>query len=468
MDVVAQLKLFLEPKSIAVVGANPNSGELSFNIVENLAQCGYQGQVYPVNPNYAEILGRKCYASVKEIAGDVDLAIIVTPRGAVPNIVTQCGEKGIRAAIVVGQGFAEAPDEEGNRLQQEVVEAARKARVRILGPNTFGSANAFTNFSAAFLKQTDVRKLPVGLICQSGLFFGTVGRLRLLGKGLDLGNSCDIDISDALEYFEQDPQVKVIVLHIEGIKDGRRFKEVAQRVARKKPILALKTGKSERAAKAAQCHTGSLIGREEVWDAVFKQCGIIRASSLDGLGDLVRAFCYLPPIAGRGVGVLTGSGGIGILSMDACAEYNLEAVELSPEVKQRLNDMSPPWCPVGNPLDTWPIAMMSPRPITETLKALMQEVLGDPRVNALVFFGGTWFESLSPPITEVIKEIADTFPDKPIALCFCEGWLCDIRAKDLAEKLEEAGKVAVFSNPDDALRALSRLADYYEFLNATS
>jgi acetyltransferase len=263
--------------------------------VENLGNCGYQGKVYPVNPNYKEILGKRCYPSVKEIPGDVDLAIIVTPRKVVPQIVSQCGEKGIKAAIVVGQGFSDSADEEGKRLQQQLVEVARNGGVRILGPNTVGSANAFINFTTSFLKQTDIRKLPVGVVCQSGLFFGTVGRLRLLGKGLDLGNSCDIDVAEAMEYFAEDPQVKVIVLHIEGIRNGKRFREVARRVVKKKPVLVLKTGRSERSARAAQSHTGSLVGKDEVWDAVFKQCGIIRANDIDELGDLVRAFSYLPP-----------------------------------------------------------------------------------------------------------------------------------------------------------------------------
>jgi acyl-CoA synthetase (NDP forming) len=465
MDVISQLEPFFEPGSIAVVGANPNSGELAFNLVENLAKNGYRGKVYPVNPNYSEVLSQKCYPNLKEIPEKVDLAVILTSRNVVPDIVKQCGDKKIRAATVVGQGFAEAEDEEGKRLQQRVVEAARKGGVRVLGPNTFGSANAYINFSTAFQKQTDMRKVPVGVISQSGLFFGTMGRMRLIGKGIDVGNTCDVDIADVLEYFERDPQVKVIVLHIEGIKEGKRFREVAQRVAKKKPVLAMKTGKSERAAQAAQSHTASLIGDDAVWDAVFKQCGIIRVRSLDELGDLVKAFLYLPLMRGRGIAITTGSGGIGIMSMDACSEYNLEVVELSTQTRRRLKAMSPSWHRIGNPLDTWPIVMLAPRPLAESFKALVTEVLREPRVNGLLFFGGAWFEHLTPPITQVIKELADAFPDKPLAFTFCEGWLYDIRAEDLSEKLEKTGKGAIFSNPDDAIRALSRLADYYEFRN---
>ena len=467
MSSVTQLKPFLEPRSIAVVGANPNSGEQAFNVVENLAQCGYQGKVYPVNPNYKEILGRECYPSVKEIPGGVDLAIIVTPRAIVSGIVKQCGEKGIKAAIVVGQGFSDAADEEGKRVQQQLVEVARKGGVRILGPNTVGSANAFINFSAAFLKQTDIRKLPVAVVCQSGLFFGTVGRARLLGKGLDLGNSCDIDVAEAMEYFAEDPQVKVIVLHIEGIRDGRRFREVARRVVKKKPVIALKTGRSERSARAAQSHTGSLVGKDEVWDAVFKQCGIIRADNIDELGDLVRAFSYLPTMAGRGIGVVTASGGIGIMTLDACAKYNLEVVELSPETVRRLNAMSPVWYKASNPLDIWPLIINSPRPFGETLRMAMTEVLRDPGVNAIVVFAGAWFEGFKPLITDVMKETADAFPNKPIAWCPYDGWLFNIHSRDLADKLEEAARAAVFSIPDDAVRALARLAEYSDLRNIT-
>jgi acetyltransferase len=463
MTSVSQLKLFLEPKSIAVVGANPNTGEQAFNVVENLANCGYQGKVYPVNPNYMEILGKKCYPSVNHIPDDIDLAIIVTPRQTISQIVKQCGEKGIRAAIVVGQGFADA-DDEGKRLQQELVNVAHKSGVRILGPNTVGSANAFIDFSAAFLKQTDIRKQPVAIVCQSGLFFGTVGRLKLLGKGLDLGNACDIDVAEAMEYFAEDPQIKVIVLHIEGIRgDGKKFREAAQRVTKKKPVLALKTGRTERSARAAQSHTGSLVGKDEVWDAVFKQSGIIRANDIDELGDLVKTFSYLPFMKGKGIGVVTASGGIGIMTLDACAKYNLEVVELTPKTKRRLNSMSPTWYKAGNPLDIWPLIINSTRPFGETLRTAMTEVLSDPRVNAIVVFAGAWFQGFKPLITDVMKETADAFPDKPIAWCPYDGWLFNIRSRDLQDKMEETGRAAVFSIPDDAVRALSKLADYSEF-----
>ena len=464
-DPVAHIRPFFEPQSVAVIGASPVTGDESFNVVDNLAQTGYRGKIYPVNPKYSEILGLKCYADVTEIPGKVDLAVIVTSRKRVLPIIEQCTRKEIKAVIVIAGGFADAGDDEGKRLQREMVEIARRGGVRILGPNTVGSANAFIDFSTSFVKQTGIRELPVGLVCQSGLFFGTIGRLRLLGKGLDIGNACDVDVIEGLEYFEQDEQVKVIVLHIEGVRDGRRFRNVARRVARKKPVLVLKTGRNVLAARAARSHTGSLVGRDEVWDAVFKQCGIIRVDNLDELGDLVRAFTYLPLMKGRGMGVLTAMGSVGVMSMDFCAEYGLEMAELSASVRGRIEGMPPEWFKAGNPLDIWPILMTSSRPLGENLRALLSAVMSEPAVNGIFLVAGAWFERLSPPITEVLMETADAFPDKPIAWCPYEGWLREIRAEDLSDMLEQAGKAAVFTSPHGALKALAKLAEYYEFLH---
>ena len=461
---IDQIRCFLEPKSVAVVGAHAQTGEQAFNVIEQLIQSGYQGQIYPVNPNYDNIIGRKCYPNVEALPGDVDLAIIMSSRLEAPRIVEQCAQKKIRAAIVVGAGFADA-DEKGRRLQQEIVNTARSSVIRILGPNTIGSANAFANFSTSFAKQTDMKRLPIGVVCQSGMFFGTIGRLKLLGKGVDLGNSCDVDVSEVLEYFGQDPDVKVIVLHIEGIEDGKRFKEVAQRISRKKPILALKMGRTERAANAAQSHTGSLVGQDEVWDAVFKQSGIVRADTIDELGDLVNAFCYLPLMMGRRVGVLSASGGIGIASIDACAKYKLDIAEFSPKVKQRLEAVSPSWFSANNPLDIWPIILTSKLPYGEAFRKVLLEVLGDPNIDGIVLFAGAWFERMNPSIIDTIGNVVNRYPDKPVAWCPYYGWLYYIQPEDLLSKLDNVGMPVIFFIPDDALRALSKLAEYYEYVN---
>ncbi|MDY7032623.1 MAG: CoA-binding protein, partial [Thermodesulfobacteriota bacterium] len=287
MDTVEQLRLFFEPRSVALVGVSSRTGVYSFNILENILDLGYKGEVYPVNPRSKEILGKKTSPCISEIGTDVDLAVISTPRSQLPGIIKECIRCGIKAVIVVGQGFADARDEEGKRLQREIEGMIRGTETRVVGPNTIGVSNPFIDFSTSFVKQPEMKRLPIGIISQTGMFSGSFPDLNILGKGIDLGNACDIDFSDCLEYFENDQDTKILFLHIEGIKDGRRFMEVARRVAKKKPILALKTGVSPSSAQVAQSHTGSIIGNNEVWDAVFEQSGIIRVNDFDEIGDLV-------------------------------------------------------------------------------------------------------------------------------------------------------------------------------------
>jgi len=261
MNVVEQMKRFVEPKSVAIFGVSrrPNI----HHILQNLLSYGYQGKIYPINPNATEILGVKTYSRIADITDEIELAIINLPRSLVPGIVRECVEHGIQSIIIETQGFADAIDEKGKQLQREIDKLIKESHVRILGPNSLGTANAFTNFSSAYSK-LNMAKIPVGIICQTGVFFHHLSQLVLVGKGIDLGNACDIDFADAMEYFEQDSETKIVVLHIEGVRDASRFITTANRLAQKKPVLALKTGRSELATEAVQSHTGSLIGKDEV------------------------------------------------------------------------------------------------------------------------------------------------------------------------------------------------------------
>jgi acetyltransferase len=457
-----QLKPFFEPRSVAIIGIRIHVPELEFNILKNLLEYGYQGAIYPVHPTASEILGIKAYPSVKDTPGDVDLAVISTPRSIVPKIVKECTEKGIKLIIIVSQGFADAEDEEGKELQEEVIRIARKGGARIVGPNTLGTVNAFINFSTSFARQLDMQRIPVGVICQTGMFLANSPQLKLLGKGIDLGNACDVNCAECLEYFGQDPEVRLIVMHIEGMREGRKFLEVCGQVAKKKPILALKTGTSEKAAKAALSHTGSLVGRDDVWDAAFRHCGVVRVSDHDELGDMAKTFLHLPLVKGRRLGVISMSGGIGIMSLDACEKYDLEMAKLSSEAERKLIEMSPPWMGIGNPVDLWPAIMTSRRPVTEVLRTGLHIVLSDQNVDAVLLIAAAYFERLSTPVTQIVFEAADTFRDKPIVWWPYEGWMYQICLSELEKKVGGAG-VAIFPSPDRAIRALAKLADYTEF-----
>ncbi|MDY6907445.1 MAG: CoA-binding protein [Chloroflexota bacterium] len=461
----SEMKRFLEPRSVAVIGASRLTGPGSFNILENMVNNGFSGDVYPVNPNADEIMGRTCYHGVKDIPAEIDLAVISTPRTVVPRLVRECTEAGIRAIIVVGQGFADG-DDEGKRLQAEMVRIAREGGARILGPNTFGIANAFNRFCSAYML-LDMVRVPLGVITQTGFFFVGIPGLTMVGKGIDLGNACDIGYIEGLECLEDDPDIRVIFLHIEGIPDGQRFMEVARRVTRKKPVLALKAGRSEAAAEAARSHTGALTGRDEVYHAAFRQCGVMRVSDADEIADMVTSFITLPPMRGKGIGAITITGAGGIIATDACERYGLHMARLAPHTMERISAMAPPWQQMGNPVDIWPASMIGGHPINEVMHTAMESLLADPSVHAVLlifaaFAGGDGDASQGAFIDPAggIFDLAERY-QKPI-VC----WLYGSDVGAVARGMERTGKAVVYPTLDRAMRALARLHEYWEYVNA--
>jgi len=458
MDVVTQMKKFMEPESVALIGVSRQTGGNTFNILGELLKCDYQGKIYPINPNTSEILGVKAYPSMRAVAEEIDLAVVNLPRSLVPGAVEECTAKGIPAIIIVTQGFADASDEEGKQLGKELDELIRKSGVRILGPNSIGTANAFTNFSSSF-GGTEMGKFPAGLICQTGFFFGGGYGFRPWGKILDLGNNCDVDFADGLEYFEQDAETKVIALHIEGVRNIKRFLEVARRVTQKKPIVALKTGRSDLAAKAAQSHTGSVVGKAEMWDVALKQSGITSVSDLDELNDMVEVFTLLPLMKGRGIGIATGSGGLGVISIDACKRFGLELANPPTRLVKQISAMSPPWLNVGNPVDFWPSVMVLKQPPYKVIEITLRGLLSDPGVDAaLLVWAGVNTLANCAELCKVLEKLIQNYPDKPLIPC-----VYGCFAEELKNTLRKADKTAAFSIPDRAIRALGHLADYSEF-----
>ena len=459
MDIVAEMKKFVEPKSVALIGVSRRSGEDALNILENLLSYGYQGGIYPVNPNASEILGIKAYPSMREVTETIDLAVISLPRDLVPGIVKECTDKGVEAITIVTQGFVDASDEEGEQLQKEINEIA-KGKARVLGPNTFGTANAYINFSSSFVK-IKMERIPTGLICQTGAFYVANPDLHLLGKGIDLGNSCDIGFAEGLEYFDQDADTKVIALHIEGMPDAKRFLQVANQVASKKPIIALKAGRSEQAAQAAQSHTASLVGKDEIWDVAFKQSGMIRVSDIDEFSDMVKVFSTLPLMEGRKLGVITITGGFGVISIDACQKFGLEIAKLSPVTLEQLTTMSPPWLAVANPVDIWPAVMVSEQSTKGMIKVIgkgMESLYNDPKVDALLCICGMWADTFCIEFCQLVNKLTQIYPHKPL-VCHLYGPF----ATEAKARFGGTSKTPVFPNPNRAIRALGHLADYSEF-----
>jgi acetyltransferase len=457
MNVAEQMKLFLEPRSVAIVGASRRVGEDIPNVLVNLLDLGFAGKIYPINPGADEILGVKTYHNIREVPDRVDLVIISTPHDAVLQIVKDCVIKGVKAMVILAQGFADG-DQHGAALQQEIMRVVKRNGARILGPNTLGVANAFINFTSAY-RPIKMERVPIGLICQTGVFIVGSPDFKLVGKGIDLGNACDVTFADGLEYFEQDPDVKLIVLHIEGLREGKRFLEVGRRVAKKKPILVLKTGKSKRGAKAAVSHTGSMVGKDEVYETAFKRCGFLRVSDIDELKDAVRAFLYLPMMRGRGVGVITVTGAGGIMAADACEKAGLKLVDFSPQCGKRMESLSPPWQNIGNPLDIAPATTIMGHPRHEVYRVALQSILDEQDVDGLLFISGVIEKGKAWDPSPAAIETAEMYKDKPVVF-----WCYGHYAQEVITKLERTGKILAYPSVERAVRVLSQLAEYSQFL----
>ncbi|HZK17794.1 MAG TPA: acetate--CoA ligase family protein [Clostridia bacterium] len=449
-----ELKPFLEPKSIAIIGASSRTGPGSFNLLEEMKGFGYKGRIFPVNPRGGEILGLKVYTSIREVPEKVDLVIVSVPRNYVLDIVRDCVDIGIESLIIITQGFADA-DEIGFRLQEEIKEIIRGTKTRIIGPNTLGMANLFDSYHTSFVKMFPVKK-DIGVICQSGIFLAASSDTSTgLGIGIDIGNASDIHFSESLAYLYSDDRVRVINMHMEGIRGGTEFLKVASEVTKKKPVLCLKTGQSEIGAKAAASHSGSLAGEDHVFSTAFKQCGVIRVRDLEEAGYLNKTFLSYPAMHGRNVGVITISGGAGIMSVDALSDNGLEVATLSDDTLKMLNDASPDWMHMNNPVDIWPAGMSGNfMPVME--KAL-DKIMADSQVDACICVLPAYQSPVEDPLDvgPVLRKIAAKYPEKPLAI-----WIFGQFRAEYEQLLEADGNIVVFPSPNRAARCLAVLHDY--------
>lgn len=350
----SNLNPFFEAKGVAVLGASTNPQKLSYGIVENLIQYHYQGKVYPVNPHAKEILGLKSYANISEVPDPVDLAVIVLPVGLILKTIREVGERGIPAAVIITGGFKEV-GAEGAEIEDATRELAKSYGMRIVGPNCVGTINVISGLDTTFIKGMPSQG-PIAFISQSGAICGGVIDL-LVDSGIgfshfaSLGNEMDVSEADMLEYFAEDPNVGVIAMYVEGIKDGPYFMEVARRVTPKKPVVFLKAGKNDAGAKAVSSHTGSMAGSYLAYKAALKQCGVVEVNTISELFDVAWALGTQPLPAGKRVAITTNAGGAAALMADSLADSGFELAALSPETQARLRTQLNPSAQVANPVD---------------------------------------------------------------------------------------------------------------------
>ena len=342
-DNIAQMERIFHPRSIAIAGASNREGNLGRRFVTALQSRGFE-PLYVINPNASEVFGLKSYASLQDIPDDIDVVIVSTAPGSVRQIIIDCAEKGVAGAIIFSAGFGEL-GEEGKKKEAELVEIAHRGGVRLIGPNCTGVYSPSAR--VATTTALPVESGSVALLSHSGSFAesfpvlaGTKG-IRF-SKVVSCGNQCDLNAADFLEYFGQDEETRLIIGYIEGMKDGRRFFEIARRVALKKPVIIWKGGLTAAGARMAASHTGALVGSSDIWRALCRQTGIITVDSAKELLDLVLTFYYLPLPRGKRMGIISGPGGFAVTTSDACAKYGLELPEFLPETQQLLREVLPP------------------------------------------------------------------------------------------------------------------------------
>jgi acyl-CoA synthetase (NDP forming) len=449
------LTVVFEPRSVAVVGASATPHKAGYNILHNLLTLGYEGEVYPVNHTADEILGVKTYPAVDQIPHPVETAIIATPAKVVVDVMRDCARKGTKAAIIISSGFAEE-GREGRRLQDEVMTIARRADIRVLGPNTTGVLNGENPFTSSFLPipVDRLRSGNVAFIAQTGLFLGVSFEHVLssqhfgFSKVAGLGNKADVDDADVLEYLLGDAQTEVVAMYIEGLGHGRRFLKVAREVAREKPVVVFKAGTTEAGAEAALSHTASLAGSAEVFEAACTQAGLLRVNSFEEMLDVVKAFSFLPLPRGNRVAIIHYTGAGCVIAADACQTEGLALAEFSPATAEALREITPTWHTVRNPVDLWPAIE---RNWVETAYGVaIQAALRDEAVDALVvnLFAMPGWETYIPDF-DLLRASG-----KPVLFC-AEGNAA--RVRQAVAKLEGQG-FPVYPQVHRAISALSYLS----------
>ncbi|MFC2044941.1 acetate--CoA ligase family protein [Chloroflexota bacterium] len=462
-DIVRQLDPIFKPKTVAVIGSSNNPFKWGHQILSRIANLGYRGTIYPVNPHEKEILGLRTYPSILDIPDEIDLAIFAVPAAGVPTTMAQCVEKGIKGAVMISGGFAEV-GQPGKDLQDEMVRIARTGGIRLVGPNGMGIWSSAVRLVACMFEEAP-RPGPIAFVSQSGTFGSYLGRLALakgygLSKFISAGNQADLTHADYLEYLGEDPDTGAIVFYMEGLSsgEGRRFFEIALQVIKKKPILLYKAGRSKAAERATMSHTASLAGSDDVFDAMCHQVGIIRTNETVHLFDMAIALCRLPSPKGNRIAIL-GTGGQGVVTTDSCALLGLEIPELDRETQESLKKMLPPQAPLPtNPVDFAGQLDRSPlqeAKVAEKLASLdyidgvvMNEPSNIPRSGIDISWARNAIDG-----AELIASIPGKYGKPVVAMTTQMG------GGIIRSILEKSG-IPVYSTPEESARAMYALVKY--------
>jgi acyl-CoA synthetase (NDP forming) len=472
-----EMHAFFNPRSVAIIGATKKvekAGHVIFkNFSTNKLRGVFKGELYPVNLNEDSILGFKCYPSLTQIPGEVELIVVIVPAKVVPSIMEEAVAKKVKAAIIISSGFREVGNVE---LEEQVVAAAKKGGIRVLGPNCLGVYYSKTGIDTLFLPETKTlttgdevvatpRPMPghIAMITQSGAFGVAAldyltGRQIGVSKFVSFGNKCDVTESDILHYLLSDKETKIMLVYLEDIKEGRKFLEISKKVTVKKPVVVIKSGKSEAGARAAASHTGAIAGSDRIYDAAFEQGGVIRARDMEEFFDIGKALAMQPPALGKNIGVLTDAGGPGVMTVDECELLGLTVERLSPETDKKFQELK----------DTDVIlkiaATSNPVDLTGSVTDEMFEIAADlmfqdPKVFGIILLGLHHMPGLREKYIDGVVRIASKY-SKPIVMCDIGETEMALYTRSRFDRL----CVPSYTSPEDAARAMKALVTYGAYL----
>jgi acyl-CoA synthetase (NDP forming) len=453
---------FFQPSSMAVIGASRSPGKGGNIILRNLQKAGFKGALYPINPTVKEILGLPSYARVSDVPGPVETAMVVIPKTAVPDALEDCAAKGVTNIILSTGGYSDA-GEEGAREQRTIIETARRAGIRIMGPNSIGTINPSAGMSTSIVGLDPIRPGGVSIIGQSGVFSSGWARWIAdtkpfaLAKVACIGNKGDINESDLLEYLTGDSATRTVGMYLEGVVEGKRFIRAAAAACKTKPVVVMKAGRSEAGAAAVASHTGSLAGSDAVFDAVCRKTGLVRTQNSEAFFDALAAFEKLPLPRGNRMGALSITGMGCVAATDAVEECGIDLPALQPDTLRKLREVMPAWAPVRNPIDTWSAIEQhgSKKATSHIARCLMEQSDVDALLITFVLMPESMFD-----ISEAFADIFRRHQQKPVFASYYGG-----TAREIAHIHEGFAALGVpcYPTPERAIFAFSRMVEYARF-----
>jgi len=453
------LEALFKPESVAVIGAAREPGKVGYQILKNLLESRYGGRIYPINPKAESILDIRCYSSLLDVNDPIDLGVVVVPSRVVPKVAEEAGAKKVKVLVVISAGFKEVGPA-GARLEREVLAVCKKYGMRLVGPNVLGVIDTFTPLNASFAPEAPL-KGNIAFLSQSGALCTAVLDWSLqegigFSKFVSLGNKADVEEADLLPILADDKDTRVILMYLEGIRDGRRFVDVVREVGQKKPVIVLKSGVTESGTRAVSSHTGSMAGSDLAYDIALKQAGVTRVRTTEELFDLAETFATQPVPDGPNVVIFTNAGGPGILATDACERQGLRLAPISSAMEQRLREKLPPTASFHNPVDVLGDAT------AERYGFALETVLSDQDVHSGLVILTPQAVTEPEKTADQIAKAKKRFPDKPLITAFVGGKTIEGAVKILSDS-----KIPSYPFPERAVYPLAALVRYGEYLRSS-